>query len=260
MRDILVHIDDGARCRQRLDLAVDLARRFGARLTGLFARIDPFPPDDGAHRASESLVAACGEARRGFDAATAGLVTRWFQLGYGEPGHVLAETVFCARTADLVVVGQGEPKSTLVPEDLAEHVILQSGRPVLVVPRAGEVSRVGERIAVVWNASREAARAVADALPLLTRARAVTVLAVDGPAEPRAGILDYLAAWGIAATIERLSGEQIGKLDLLLARLTGLGSDLVVMGAQGNGPLSLRRGAAIHFVLAQISVPVLMSH
>jgi len=271
MKDILVHLDDSERCSVRLALAIGLAQRFGARLTGLFARIDSFAPGAVAHQASDFLVAARERVRSGFEAAVAaaGINGRWWHLSHGEPGHVLGETTFCARFADLVVMGQAEPKSALVPDDLAEHVILNCGRPVLVVPHSGTFPTLGERVAIAWNASREAARALADSLPLLSRAKSVTVLSLRGAhdAEPRSlpevpavDIIDHLALQGIQADPEYLTGEEIGKMDMLLSRLCDLGADLVVMGAQGPGILSLMRGSGTQYVLAHMTVPVLMAH
>ncbi len=272
MKDILVHIDDGERCTARLDVAIDLAKRFGGRLTGLFARVESHKPSAIANKASPSLIAARDAAKMLFEtrAKAAGLDNiRWWQLSHGEPGHVLAETMFVARYADLVVMGQYEPKSKLVPEDLAEHTILNCGRPVLVVPHTGVFPTVGERIAVAWNAGKEAVRALNDAKPLMATAKSVTILSLHGTHErsassmaevPHVDVMDHLAACGIKAEGERLAGEHIGKMDMLLSRLCDLGADLVVMGAHGQYGLSLKRGSGTRYVLAHMTVPVLMSN
>ena len=271
MKDILVHMDDGDRCVIRLDIAVAFAKRHGARLTGLFARNESHKPSAVAHQASEPLVAARDAARALFTerTGTAGVAGRWWQLAHGEPGHVLAETMFCARYADLVVMGQIEPKARLVPEDLVEHTILNCGRPVLVIPHTGSFATVGDRMAVAWNAGKEAVRALNDAKPLMAMAKSVTVLSMHGQQEtgssamgevPRVDILDHLAACGIKADGERLAGEAIGKMDMLLSRLCDLGADLVVMGAHGQYGLSLKRGSGTRYVLSHMTVPVLMSN
>lgn len=271
MKDILVHIDDSERCAARLDIAVGLAKTFGARLTGLFARNESHRPSAVAHKASDQLTTARDAARAKFTqaCAAAGITWRWWQLAHGEPGHVVSETMFCARYADLVVMGQYEPKSKLVPEEMVEHVILHCGRPVLVVPHTGSFPTVGERIALAWNAGKEAVRALNDAKPLMAAAKSVTVLSLRGPADegaasmgevPQVDIIDHLAACGITASAERLAGEHIGKMDMLLSRLCDLGADLVVMGAHGHYGLSLKRGTGTRYVLAHMTVPVLMSN
>ncbi|MDO8607655.1 MAG: universal stress protein [Phaeospirillum sp.] len=271
MKDILVHMDDGDRCGTRLDAAIGLARQHGARLTGLFARNETHKPSAIAHQASEMLSTARDAARALFTerVAAAGVNGRWWQLAHGDPGHVLSETMFCARYADLVVMGQIEPKANRVPEDLVEHTILNCGRPVLVIPHTGSFATIGERIAIAWNAGKEAVRALNDAKPLMAMAKSVTVLSMHAQQErgastmgevPHVDIIDHLATCGIKAEGERLAGEHIGKMDMLLSRLCDLGADLVVMGAHGQYGLSLKRGTGTRYVLAHMTVPVLMSN
>jgi nucleotide-binding universal stress UspA family protein len=273
MKDILVHLDDSERCAARLDIAVALAKRFGAQLTGLFARNESHKPSAVAHQASEALVAARNGAKALFEAKTsaAGIPGRWWQLAHGEPGHVLAETMFCARYADLVVMGQNEPKAKLVPEDLVEHTILNCGRPVLVIPHTGSFATVGERVAIAWNAGKEAVRALNDAKPLLDGAKQVTVLSMHTTTEtsasvmgevPQVDIIDHLAVNGVNAQLERLAGEHIGKMDMLLSRVCDLGADLMVMGAHGQYGLSLKlkRGSGTRYILEHMTLPVLMSN
>ncbi|MEO0036247.1 MAG: hypothetical protein RLZZ501_2270 [Pseudomonadota bacterium] len=271
MKDILVHIDDSPRATVRLEIAIELTKRLDGRLTGLFARIESHRPSAVTHQASPALAAARANGESLFRARTAaaGIAARWWQLSHGEPGHVLSETMFCARFADLVVMGQPEPGRRVVPARLVEHVILQCGRPVLVIPHAGDFATVGERIAIAWNAGRGAVRALNDAKPLLRHARSVTVLSLRTPPHgdaalpfevPQVDILDHLAINGIAAESERLAGEDIGKMDMLLSRACDLGADLVVMGTHGSEGLSLQRGRGTRFVLEQMTVPVLMSN
>jgi nucleotide-binding universal stress UspA family protein len=140
---------------------------------------------------------------------------------------------------------------------------------VLVIPNTGSFATVGERVAVAWNASKEAARALNDAKPLLRVARSVTVLSLRGPEDadpssmvevPKVDIIDHLAACGVEAQFERLAGEHIGKMDMLLSRLCDVGADLVVMGAHGHYGLGLKRGSGTRYVLAHMTVPVLMSN
>ncbi len=267
MKEFLVHLDGGERAGLRLEVAIDLAKRFGARLTGLFAQAESNAPSVVARRASDGLNAAADRISAQFHKALAdaGVSGQWMRLSHGEPGFVVAETAFCARYADMAILGQWEQETSRVPEDLAEEVILQSGRPVLVVPYAGEVASIGNSITIAWNASREAARAIHDALPFLKGAREVTVLAVrepDAPAPaadlPQVNIIEHLAAHGVRAKVERLVDEEIGVMDVLLSRAFDLGSDLLVMGAHsGSG---LRRGSGTRFILHHMTLPVLMSN
>ncbi|MBY0430452.1 MAG: universal stress protein, partial [Rhodospirillales bacterium] len=164
IKDILVHMDSGERAAIRLDLAITLARRFDARVFGLFAQVERSAPSLVARKASDALRAAGARAETMFLEKTeaAGVRAKWQALAQGEYSFVIRETIICARFADLVILGQHdrEHDGTLVPDELPEQVILHSGRPVLMVPYAGEFTDAGRRVMVAWNAGRESARAV----------------------------------------------------------------------------------------------------
>src|SRR6185369_15457017 len=121
----------------------------------------------------------------------------------------LAAVSLSARYADLVVAAQPEPGDGRA-RALSGELVLSVGRPVLFVPYAGRFTTLGKRILVAWNASREAARAVSDALPLLARADSVQLVAFD-PASadhgevPAADVALYLARHGVKATAARQS-------------------------------------------------------
>jgi nucleotide-binding universal stress UspA family protein len=149
-----------------------------------------------------------------------------------------------------------------------ERVTLASGRPILVVPYAGHFATLGQRVLVGWDASREATRAVGDAMPLLAAAEQVTVLAIDpqaGPGGhgelPGADISLHLARHGVKAVIERTVSADVPIGDVLLSRAADLGADLLVMGAYGHSRArELLLGGATRTVLGSMTLPVLMSH
>jgi hypothetical protein len=156
--DILVYADPTASSSERLDIALRLAHRFEAYLIGVV-------PEDAAVVGEKFQKMLLNESLLGEWHMAIGLtepfVTRW------------------AHCADLVILGQRIPDTDTGlyrPED----VILSCSRPVLVVPYAGRrPDRLGENVLVAWNGSREAGRAVQDALPFMSASRAVTVLLVD---------------------------------------------------------------------------------
>ena len=271
-KDILVQLDSGERAAERLRLGIDLARRFGARLTGLFAQLDRSAPSIVARRGSDHYLQAAAEAETAFRAATtpAGIATEWRRLPFGEHNFVIRETVICARYSDLTIVGQydAERARHLVPDDLNEQLILECGGPVLIVPHAGNFATVGERVQVAWNGSREAARAVRDAMPFLTGAKEVRVLALHSREQaiedmdlPRVNITDRLAVQGITARYEVLKPEGIGVMDLILSRGADEGSDMIVMGAHGDyGFPYLHRGSGTRHILRNMTMPVLLAH
>ncbi len=272
LKDILVHLDHRPSCAARLDLAVWLAQRHGARLTGLFAQTDPSFTLRGPWRPGEQHLAHATAAEalfRGLLSDT-GIAGEWQAVQFGEHDNVVRRAIAAARTADLAVLGQPERGDDgTVPADLVEQVILNAGRPVLVVPFIGRFETVGRHVMIAWNGGRESARALGDALPLMADATQVTVVGLTpaGP-EPAAGaaereqdLLRYLASHGITAMIDHVTLTEIGPVDALLSRAAEQAEDLLVMGAHGHyGHPHLRRGSVTRGILQQMTLPVLMAH
>ena len=121
---------------------------------------------------------------------------------------------------------------------------------------------------LAWDAGREAARAVSDAMPFLERAEQVTVMAVnpssgegDHGEEPGADIALHLARHGVKAEVHQTESPDISVGDELLSRIADDGSDMLVMGAYGHTRLrELVLGGVTRSILEQMTVPVLMSH
>jgi nucleotide-binding universal stress UspA family protein len=265
MKDILVQLDGGEVSPRRLEAALILARRFGARLTGLFAQKETDSAALVARRPGARLAEAASASRESFDAAlsSAGVTGRWLALAHGDPGFVVTELAFCARYFDLAVIGQGGADYPQLPDDTVERVILDSGRPLLVIPRGGSLASLGSNIVVAWNASREASRALHDTLPLLAGAGAVTLLSVPRDPAPLPGdlpemdVIGHLAGHGVAARFERFRAEDIGVMDLLLSRAFDLGADLLVMGAPAGAGFG--KGGGTRFLLRNLTLPVIIS-
>ena len=274
LKDLLVHVDNDPACSTRVDVAVALAAKHGAHLTGLHAMGWPrlpgyveaeLPPDflEEQRRHLEGL-ARQAEERFHDRARRRGIRGEWRV----DTGDIVGTTKLHARYVDLTVVGQGRDLVN-APYDLAflpEELALGVGRPVLVVPRYGTFEAVGERILIAWNGSREATRAVHDAIPLLKLATKVTVLSIDpdantGPRVPSADIALHLARHGVAAEAASDVGVDIGVGDLLLSRAADLSADLVVMGAYGHSRMrEMVLGGVTRQMLQHMTVPVLMSH
>jgi nucleotide-binding universal stress UspA family protein len=164
-----------------------------------------------------------------------------------------------------VLAAQPEP-GDLLATALAGDLVLSVGRPVLFVPYAGRFPATGKRVLVAWNASREAARAVSDALPLLARAESFEVVAFeprpgDHGEVPGADIALYLARHGVKATAARQSAPEIDIGAQILSRAADTGADLIVMGGYGHSRLrELVLGGVTRSMLEAMTVPVLMSH
>lgn len=275
-KTILVHVDDSPQWPGRFEVAAGLAADFNAHLVGLCLLQRPELP--GYIRSAEiaEMIARRGrDAENRVKASRQMLLDRLAQRGLsGECRVVQGDPEELAsvhgRYADLLVISQVDvntPNSSAAMDDV-QSVIFAAGRPLLLVPYAGKVRTLGKNIFVAWNASREATRAVTDALPLLQRADKVTVMVVRPRADarahgevPGADIAAYLARHGVKVDVSAEEGEGIEVGELMLSRVADLGSDLVVMGAYSHSRLrQWILGGATRTMLESMTVPVLMAH
>lgn len=276
-RTVLVHLDGDARCAARVALALQLAARHDAHLVGLAAT------------GSLALPVAVEADLRGWPDLVAGVRAQqreraqgWadaFKAQAGASGLTSFEAVLTdeeteaamvrlGRLSDLLVISQADARDTgsTVSADFPQHVFMQAGRPVLLLPRAGAVATLGRTVLVAWSGTRESARALNDALPMLAAADKVCVLCVDRTDEATVSRLQlndlrhWLQRHGVPAECVQLSTtEDFG--DTLLQRAAGYGADLIVMGGFGHPRWAeLALGGVTRTVLQSTVVPVLISH
>jgi nucleotide-binding universal stress UspA family protein len=172
-----------------------------------------------------------------------------------------------ARHADLVILGQVDPDHPPPPagRQLVESILMTSGRPVLVIPYVGRFETFSTKIIVGWNNSREAARAVNDAIPLLAKAASVTILEVNPIGrEPAtddvtsADITRHLARHGINAETARTVMTSISASDALLSYAADLSAEMLVVGGYGHSRLrELILGGVTRELLRHMTLPVL---
>jgi len=275
---ILVHLDHSDRCAARTTLAARLARTHGSHLvglvpTGLYDGVIPAAAVPTG--ATDYIAESAGYLRRRTETVTQAFNDRI--SGSGPLSYEVRTTddptvdavVRHGRASDLVVLGQPDraAASDTAAHDLAPQVMLQAGRPVLVVPYAGSFEDVGKHVVVAWDGSREAAVAMRDALPLLGKAVRVTLASLraadDNAADDRLHVPE-MSAWllrhGIKATAEQYVTD-IAIADSLLSRASDLGADLIVMGGYGHTRFrELLLGGVTRDILAHMTVPVLMAH
>ena len=271
--DILLHLDNAPHAAQRTDVAALLATNHAARLHGLYTitpQVWPGAMGDGmipgeliqalADQARQRAAEA--EARFLATAKAMGVTATWAVAD----GHAPDLVARAGRTADLIVVGQDAPdqRPDAAGPGLAEDVALSAGRPVLAVPAVGRYPKVGERVLVAWNGTREAARALHDALPLLLKAKTVIVASVDevepGRLSPAAAA-EHLVRHGVKAESRRIPAGDLSVGDALLGAVTDYGIDLVVMGAYGHSRArELILGGATRSLANHMTAPVLFSH
>lgn len=185
-------------------------------------------------------------------------------------GRAVLTVPLHARYADLAILGQQDPDDARVRgwTTVIEATLLNAGRPILVLPYAGTVSSIGQRVLIGWNARREAARAVHDALPLLRNAESVTVLAVDPLVgddahgeEPTADLARHLARHGLHVTARHTKSDGLDPADILLNMAADESMDLLVIGGYGHSRMrEIVLGGVTRRLLQSATVPVLISH
>lgn len=282
LKTILVLLNDPGRTEQLLDAASALARQFDAHLIGLYILPAAKVYSDVGMVAAPMVFEGYRElftskrevVRTKFEARAKqdGLKAEWRVIDSGFPD--IAESAIAeARSAELVIASQTDYGSDgSIERDLVVRLIMESGRPVLVIPKTGHFAPRGEGIAekaiVGFNGTRESARAMFDALPLLRIVKETRLVWVDpykqsGEAGeiPGAEEATVLSRHGIKAIAEPMmtTGRNAG--EALLMRANDLGADLLVMGAYAHSRMSeFVFGGATRHVLEHMKIPVLMSH
>lgn len=270
LRHLLVQADNSAPCSTRVRTARAIAERFGATAVGLpcmTTALMQYPYSlvalgDAMSVLQDADREAAERARRTFEEAAAGAgCMAWEHLvGQGPWGFIRR-----AFYADLLVLGQPDPDEALdgrLPADFVSSVLMESGRPALVLPYvAGPLPDIGRTVLVAWKQTAEAARALAAAWPWLAGAAAVHVVSYgDGAAHSLARVQALMAAHGVPATVHDGGLDEAGAGERLLSLASDLGAGLLVMGCYGHSRARERLlGGVTRTLLASTTVPLLMA-
>jgi nucleotide-binding universal stress UspA family protein len=243
LRSILVFLDPSANVQSVLHVALDLA---------------------GQHRAHLAALQAIATKSARSDAAAGTLA---LEQAFREQATARQLSHEWCRAHDLLVIGHASPRDKRLwpqPNHLLESALLKSGHPLIAVPHQGAFARIGERVLVAWSGTREAARAVEDAMPILEKASAVTVVTVD-LRSGEALTIDHLVAGlerhgvNVAVRGGRSLGRSTGQA--LLSEAHALECDLLVMGGYGHSPMREHLfGGVTYFVIEHMTLPVFLSH
>jgi nucleotide-binding universal stress UspA family protein len=267
IKSILVHMDATDRSAVRLAIARELAEFHDATIAATFAATPSSMQSYQALAEGSSLMfkapreidaERCQRARRIFDTVGAGPRVSWSELHDATPTSAFTRE---ALTYDLLVLGQYDrfnPGDQGVPADFAEKVIIDSGKPALVVPAVGDFAAVGRTVLVAWKSTRESARALGAALPLLRVADRVHVASWGG--DPRQAE-HWLLRHGIDAVFHR-EAEATGQVgEYMLSLAADLGANMMVAGCYGHSRARelVLRGAS-RTLLDSMIVPLLMAH
>jgi nucleotide-binding universal stress UspA family protein len=273
---ILVLVDHTKTCPARIDAAIELALRYEAHLTGLYLMVEPagasfvrgYLPAEMLEAATRQTEEAAKERLARFSAAAArNQLSFDTRIDRGFEVELAGIFGLHARYADLAVAGQEDPDEPL-PGQPPGPLVLSCGRPVLLIPYIGAGKTLGQRVIVAWDASREAARAVRDALPVLKQASSVQVVSVNPrPADfghgdvPGADIALYLARHGVKVDVQHIETRDLDVGNALLSHVAGEAADLLVMGGYGHSRLrEIMLGGVTRMILHDMTVPVLMAH
>lgn len=274
IKDLVVHIDSSQAAKKRLEAAIGMAQAHDAHLTGLYVMpITDFPafmevPSafEAIQKVREYRAQEAETAQAAFQAAVnrADISSEW-RCVEGGLTEKLAEST---RYSDLVILGQHHPDEHDANQGLADRLVLEVGRPCLVIPYIGAQKTLGKRVLVAWNARREAIRAVNDALPILATSDQVVVLTVNpeygegGEGDiPSADICHHLARHGVKAEAVTTVAKDIDVGSLLLSHAADIGADMIVMGAYGHSRFrEMVLGGVSREMFQSMTVPIFMSH
>lgn len=269
-KELVIHVDDSNNCVARITMAAELAVIHDACLIGVYYRRGLRIPTSREIENGTGLLEAQQEQSNQLESAARsaffsvvgnkGIASEWRACDLSDKSALAMH----ARYADLIVIERGsrpDPGAGRIVS--ADDVVIEAGRPVLFLPFQGQQTRIGRNILVAWNASREAARALNDALPLLKHADSVRVISLQTEhIKPDIVALSkHLSRHDIKATTEIVRGNDDDTGEVLLAHATDHDIDLIVLGAYGHARLwEISFGGTTAYMLKHSSIPMFMSH
>lgn len=256
-KDIVVYLDPTSDTDDRLKLAISMAHTHGARLIGVDACSQA--AFDGPWRDR-----ATGLQDQFDEAVRRDGISGEFHT---ETGSRNGDFHPYAHYADLIIASQPLFEARdLVAQAIPEDILLTAGVPMLLLPYKWQYQPIGKKVVIAWNASREATRAVHDAMPILRAAEGVTIFTFsslkNSPQQEQDRLIAHLRRHGVSAQATSWqSDDDISPVEALFASLDTVDADLVVAGAYGHSPaLEKWLGGASRELSETPAIPVLMSH
>jgi nucleotide-binding universal stress UspA family protein len=275
IKDIVVNLGVAQADAAAADYAVSVASALNAHLAGIAFIYDPIIPMSGAgyipaevietqqadnEAAAKAAIDRFSEAVRREALSAEPLTLTASLAGAGD------QFARIARRFDLAIVGQAEPETSTIDEIIAETTLFESGRPMIMVPYIQKTPLKLDNVLVCWDGSRQAARAIGDAMPLLAKAGRVEIVIVTnerGKQDEIEGvdIGEHLARHNLKVEVNRITGGGIDVADVLLSHAADNGADFMVMGGYGHSRLrEFVLGGVTHSIFRSMTVPVLMAH
>jgi nucleotide-binding universal stress UspA family protein len=275
-RNILVHIPSERPVRPVIDVAVSLAIARRSHLDAVAIGYESMSAAgmivEGGGAAVAAVMGAEEErARERADAAIAvfEIEAKLAKIAYGVktfaaiPAEVGQTIGALARLYDMTIVLQPEASKASYDNEIPQHVLFNSGGPMLMVPYIHKGPLDAHHVGIAWDGSRLAARAVHDAMPFLMGAKAVTVIAVNEEAGEASSdqLVAHLGRRGIAARVQRLTADRGDVQGVILSVAAESNMSMLVMGGYGHSRLQERiLGGVTRSMFDCMTVPVLMSH
>lgn len=270
-KGICVCLDNRPDAASRLSFALKLAKKHEAHLTAMYMIYVPISYYNPDGQWGPIMSQWESEAKKAFELAKhdaeaqakeEGVSFAWQSFRSTELHKALAS----ARAHDLVIMGQKASiySDTDFGSDFYEGFVLKLGRPVLYLPFQRTLPHKIERIVIAWDGSREATRAISDALPFLKLAkqiRTITIVEASKDDSHKVDIKTYLSRHGLQMEQDQILESDKTPAEVLLKRSSELNADLIVMGAYGHHRLTeLVLGGTTREILKEMNLPVLMSH
>jgi nucleotide-binding universal stress UspA family protein len=275
VKDVLVNLTGGQPQDFAADYAISIAKNFGAHIVGVGFIYEPIIPGSVLGGVPTDLIEVQREENtKNAKTAIAHFEAAAQQAGLSFEPRILDASIAgaadlfgrIARRFDLAVVGQARREHGASEELLIEGALFGSGRPVVVVPYIQKQGMTLDHILICWDGSRPAARAIADSIPFLARAKSVDIVVVTGERDKSgeitgANMSRHLARHGVTVEIKRVAADNVDVQSAILAHAADSGADFMVLGGFGHSRLrEFILGGVTRSILASMPVPVLMSH
>lgn len=277
-KSLQVFVDDSEASGKRLETAIAMAEAHGAHLDACALLEQPaYYYGIGSEVAADVYLEDVERVKQLAEEVASKAGKRLAEAGHdggvswetGVPAAVSELAARHARYADLALIGQpfDGPQETLLMK-IFEGVLFDSGRPFAVVPHGWTAGTFGKRVMIAWTPRKEAARAVADAMPFLEAAEAVHVAVVDpetgdtdhGP-EPGADLATSLARHDVKVSVDQLPSAGQTVTRRLVKHAEESGVDLIVMGGYGHWRLrEILFGGVTREMLRTSPLPLILAH
>lgn len=274
IKDIVVNLGLGDRDPAG-EYAISVAEAFEAHVLGVAFSYEPIipgavmggiPPEFIESQRAESDQLAQKAVARFEEAARRAGISAETRIISASISGAADQFGRLGRRFDLVMVGQAERDKAAAAEVVDEGALFESGRPVIFVPFIQKAGLKLDRVVVCWDASRAAARAIADAMPFLLKAKQVEIVIVSGKAGkndevPGADLGQHLARHGLKVDVKRITSPDIDVASTILSYAADSSADMLVMGGYGHSRLrEFVWGGVTRGILETMTVPALMSH